>query len=57
METSRCGEVLGLACRCRTKVYANVFRKWGTPSETVTRKVVTLAVGKEMHDIATVKVE
>ncbi len=38
----------------RTKVYATVFEGWGTPAERITRKVVTLAEGKEMHDLATV---
>jgi hypothetical protein len=40
----------------RTKVYATVIENEGTPRERVTRKVVTLADGKEMHDVATVKV-
>ncbi len=40
----------------RTKVYATVIRNWGAKDERVTRKVVTLQTGKEMHDIATVKV-
>jgi hypothetical protein len=40
----------------RTKVYATVYRRWGTSQEVVTRKVVTLEYGKEMHDIATVKI-
>ncbi len=40
----------------RTKVYATVIEKEGTPQEKVTRKVVALADGKEMHDIATVTV-
>lgn len=41
----------------RTKVYATVYRNWGTPDETVTRKVVTLMDNKEMHDIVTVDVK
>ena len=39
----------------RTKVYATVVRNWGAANESVTRHVVTLKSGKEMHDIATVK--
>ena len=30
---------------------------WGTKHEKITRKVVTLTEGKEMHDIATVMIE
>ena len=41
----------------RTKVYAAIYENWGTPKEKVTRKVVTLEYGKEMHDIATVRVK
>jgi hypothetical protein len=40
----------------RTKVYATIFRNWGTPREKVTTKVVTLEYGKEMHDIARLKI-
>jgi uncharacterized protein YfaP (DUF2135 family) len=39
----------------RTKVYAQVIENWGTPQERFTEKSVTLAEGKEMHDITTVK--
>lgn len=39
----------------RTKVYATVYEDWGRPGERATRKVVTLAQGEEMHDIAEVK--
>ena len=39
----------------RTKVYAQVIENWGTLSERITEKSVTLAEGKEMHDITTVK--
>ena len=35
----------------RTKVYATIYRHFGTPRQTVTRKVVTLRSGKEMHDV------
>jgi hypothetical protein len=38
----------------RTKVQANVFEGWGTKAERVTEKIVTLEVGKQMHDIAVV---
>ncbi len=40
----------------RTKVYAQVIEGWGTPQERVTEKNVTLAEGKEMHDIVQVTV-
>ena len=40
----------------RTKVYATVFKGWGTKQEKVTSKVLTLEYGKEMHDIATVEI-
>ncbi len=40
----------------RTKVYATIYENWGTSQEKVTRKVVTLEYGKEMHDIATVTI-
>lgn len=39
----------------RTKVYATVYRYWGTKRETIEKKTVTLEYGKDMHDIATVK--
>jgi len=35
----------------RTKVYATVYRNWNRPTETVTRKVVTLIDGKEFQDV------
>ena len=38
----------------RTKVYATVYRGWGTKSESRTQKVVTLKYGEEMHDIASI---
>lgn len=38
----------------RTKVQAVVFEGWGTAREKVTEKVVTLELGKDTHDIATV---
>jgi hypothetical protein len=41
----------------RSKVYATVYRNWGTDRETVEHKVVTLALGKDMHDIAVFKVK
>jgi hypothetical protein len=40
----------------RTKVYANVYQGWGSPQERVQRQVVTLEYGKEMHDIAKIKI-
>jgi hypothetical protein len=40
----------------RTKVYATVYRNWGTKQELRTSEVVTLAEGKEMHDIIKVVV-
>lgn len=39
----------------RTKVHATVFEDWGTKSEKVTEKVVTLEIGKESHAIATLE--
>lgn len=36
----------------RTKVYATIIEGWGTPKERVTEKVVTLELGKQVHDIA-----
>ena len=38
----------------RTKVYATVYSGWGTKNEKTSRKVVTLAARKKMHDIAVV---
>lgn len=38
----------------RTKVYATIIEGWGTPRERVTEKVVTLELGKQVHDIALV---
>lgn len=38
-----------------TKVYAEVIEKWGTPDERVTERTVTLAEGKQMHDVLDVK--
>jgi len=35
----------------RTKVYVTVYRNWSRPTETVTRKVVTLIDGKEFQDV------
>ena len=40
----------------RTKVYATVYRHWGTARERSTQKVVTLTEGKQMHAIATVEI-
>jgi Uncharacterized protein conserved in bacteria (DUF2135) len=41
----------------RTKVYATVYRHFGTPRQRVTRQVVTLKSGKEMHDVGAVVFE
>lgn len=38
----------------RTKVYATIIEGWGTPKERVTERVVTLELGKQVHEIATV---
>jgi len=40
----------------RTKVHATVYRNWGTARERSVNKTVTLAEGKQMHHVATVKV-
>ena len=40
----------------RSKVYASVYQRWGTPREKVTKKVVVLREGEEDMDIMTVKV-
>ncbi len=40
----------------RTKVYANIYKNWGTPQEEVIRKVISLADKKEMHDVAVIKI-
>jgi hypothetical protein len=39
----------------RTKVYVTIFRDFGTPQETVTREVVTLEDGKDVHPIAKIR--
>jgi len=36
----------------RSKVYVTITENWGTPKERVTEQVVTLATGKEFHEIA-----
>jgi hypothetical protein len=41
----------------RTKVYATIYRGWGTKNEKVIRKAITLAGRKDMHDLAQVVVE
>lgn len=38
----------------RTKVYATVFENWGTPRERTYERVVTLELGKEVHEIMTI---
>jgi hypothetical protein len=39
----------------RTKVYAQIIRNYGTPQESVERKVVTLQTGKDVHDLVSVR--
>lgn len=39
----------------RTKVYATIYRNWGSKDENVSEKVVTLERGRESHAIATVE--
>ena len=36
----------------RSKVYASLYRDWGTDRERVERRVLTLETGKDRHDIA-----
>jgi hypothetical protein len=38
----------------RTKVYVTVFENWGTPTERVSERVVTLETGKEDHVIGSI---
>jgi hypothetical protein len=38
----------------RTKVYVTIYEAWGRKTERVTRKVVTLAYGEQMHEVAIV---
>ena len=40
----------------RTKVYATIYRRWGSKNETVQRKTLTLERGKEMHQVATLQI-
>ncbi|REJ67944.1 MAG: hypothetical protein DWQ31_09830 [Planctomycetota bacterium] len=40
----------------RTKVYATLYRGWGTEDEVAERKAVYLTVGKGMHEVATLGV-
>ena len=39
----------------RTKVYATIIRGYGTPDESVERKVVTLQEGKDEHALVTIR--
>jgi len=39
-----------------TKIYATIYERFGTPQEKVTKKVIALTTGKEMHDIAEIRV-
>ena len=41
----------------RTKVFATIYRSWGSPDESVQKKTVVLRDGKEMHDLATIVVK
>jgi len=41
----------------RTKVYATITRNWGRANEETETRVVTLEVGKDMHDLMTVGVQ
>ncbi len=41
----------------RTRVYATIYKKWGTTDEEVIRKAVTLETGGHMQNIAEVKVK
>ncbi len=41
----------------RTKVYATIYENWGKENEKITRKVVSLKDGKDMHDIMELKIE
>ena len=40
----------------RTKVYATITRNWGQPDEKTEQKVVSLEIGKDMHDLGTFSV-
>ncbi len=39
----------------RTKVYATILENWGGQQERITENVITLAEGKDEHDLLTVK--
>ncbi len=41
----------------RTRVFASVYRNWGTAAETVERRTITLETGKEMHTLANITVK
>ncbi len=41
----------------RTKVYATIYENWGKDNEKITRKVVSLKDGKEMHEIMELKIQ
>jgi hypothetical protein len=40
----------------RSKVHVTLIEGWGKPTERVTEKDVTLAIGKDMHELANLKV-
>jgi len=41
----------------RTKVFVTIYEHWGTPNERITSRVVTLAEGKEDHEVAKLTVK
>ena len=41
----------------RTKVFVTVYRGWGTPAETVRKRVLLLEEGKQSLEVATIEVE
>ena len=40
----------------RTRVFMTLYRDWGTAKEKEIHKAITLETGKEMHDLATIKI-
>ncbi|MDM8514927.1 DUF2135 domain-containing protein [Desulfobacterales bacterium HSG16] len=40
----------------RTRVFVTIYKNWGTKKEQLIQKAVTLETGKQMHDLAEVKV-
>ena len=39
----------------RTRVLVTIYEDWGRPTERMTRRMVTLASGREMHPLATIE--